>query len=115
MDRDCVREHVPRNMVSEYLNLPIYHLQIRPLGLDPLHGSIENLLDMRRIVRHAGQRDRCRLPTVVVIDLGSRDIEFLVQTRQQRFQHGALALQRLVTVEMQFDETGSNNHDVILA
>jgi len=103
------------NSLSQYLNLPIHHLHLGSIVLDPLHGVVQHLLHVCRIVRYARQRDRRGLPAVVVINLGGGYIELSMQARQQRFQHRALALQRLVAVDVQFDEAGSNNHGVILA
>ena len=38
---------------------------------DPLHGVIEHLFHVRRIIRHTRQRNRRRLPHVKVIHFGA--------------------------------------------
>jgi hypothetical protein len=76
----------------EYFDLPIDQLHIRSIQFDPAYCMIQNLLGLSRSIGHTRNCNHRLLPTVLLIDLGGRHIEFSMQAGQQWFERGAFTL-----------------------
>ena len=59
----------------------IDHFHIRPISFDPNQTTLQGALDVVLIIAHQGDCDHSVLPYILKVHLGSRDIEFAVQTR----------------------------------
>ena len=88
----------------------IDHFQIGTVDFDPLNQVIEQILGMGRAGGHGGDSECGGLPRIVKIDFGGSDVEFLVQSREKRFEQATLLFERGESWQLQFDDASSDNH-----
>ena len=106
-------QYRPPNPALQNLNLPVHDLHFGVVRFDPAHGPLENSVDVTGVVGDGDERHLGRLPDVVVSHFGSRQVELAAQVDQERLEDAALAFQRPVAGEMQFDATGTDDHNVV--
>src|SRR5262249_827805 len=92
-----------RSALASDDHLPLAAEQLPLLGSQVALNRIEVCLQLRMLAAHARHGKRRPLPEVVMIDLGDRCAEALVQLRLCRLHVLPLALQRPVLGEVQLD------------
>jgi len=94
------------------LDLPVHDLHFGMMGFDPAHGPFEDGVDAAGVIGDGDKGYLGRLPGVIATHLGGGQVELTAQVGQERLEDAALAFQRAVAGEMQFDVTGTDDHDV---
>jgi len=87
---------------------------IGPVFLEPLDDVGEDALQVTTVIAHRHQGDDGRLPYVLVIDFRPGNIEFLMQSGQDRFDDPSFFLERKDAVELECKDTGRHNHGHIV-
>ena len=73
---------------------------------------IQHLLGEYAVGGNDGDADGGSPPDVVIVNLGSRDIELVPQMSQQAFQHLPLVFERVGFVDLKFSGQQSNGHGI---
>src|SRR5207253_6709210 len=78
--------------------------EIEVLSGKPPLGAVEQLLELAVASRNAGDGQSCALPELVVVDLGDRGAEAMLELRLRGLDVLALPLQRTGLREVQLDD-----------
>src|SRR5262249_31181448 len=92
-----------RPLVVERDDLPLYPRELERLAAEVALGAVQQLLHLVVVACDARQRQPRALPQLVVVDLGYRGSEALLELRLGRLDVPALALQRARLREMELD------------
>ena len=69
--------------------------QIRPVAFVKTDNVVEGLFCLAALTGGAGNHQLAGLPQIVVVVLNDRDIEFLMETRQDRFHQPPFGFERM--------------------
>ena len=95
-----------------YFDLRIPHIPIRPIGFHPFCHTLQGLSQCHSIGVDHCARDNRLLPFVLQIHLRNRDVEFAMQTRDERLNPSALFFEGSAGGEMEVDGEGGEHYDL---
>ncbi len=82
------------------------------MGFDPGHEVVQQVLRVDGAGRDGDDAERCGLPYIMEIHLGSADVKFFVQAGDERFEYAALGFERGDSGQIQFNGAGTDKHFV---
>ena len=88
----------------------VNQLAIQPAFFDPMHHPGKQAMDIVSVIRHANDADNRQLPHILCIYFGHGDVELSAQSGHKTFDDPALALERSISRDVQFQGAGSDNH-----
>ena len=80
------------------------------MAFDPLDHLHQRLVGMTLLVGDTGHANDGRLPDIVQIHFGYRDVEFAAQPAYHGFEYGALSFERIIARQVQFNCAEANDH-----
>lgn len=88
----------------------IHHFQVRAVRFNPGDEVVQQVLSVGRAGRDRHYAECRRLPQVMEIHFGGADVEFFVQSRDQRFEDAPLGLEGIDSGEAEFNTARTNEH-----
>src|SRR5258708_21956465 len=90
----------------------INDFEVRAVCFDPGNEVVQQILRVDGAGRDSDDAERRRLPYIMKIHLGSADVKFFVQARDERFEYAAFGFERGDLWQVQFNGAGTDKHFV---